>query len=89
MNPEHQAWNQLRSTGAAQLRPGFADRVLREVREKVEAAPSLISQFMVSAAMVALCFAAIAFVESRHAAADDSSNQWQEIATSSDAGFNQ
>jgi hypothetical protein len=29
MKPEHDAWNALRSHAAAQLRTGFADRVLR------------------------------------------------------------
>jgi hypothetical protein len=83
MNPETRAWESLRLHASAQLRSSFADHVLRITRQSVEAAPSVVSQFALSAATAALCFGAVAFFESRgtDAAADQTTlADWQEIA---------
>ena len=66
--------------------PHFADRVLRAARASIEAAPSLFGHFVLSAATVALCFAAIALFQTRAASgADDHSlADWQQIASTAD-----
>jgi hypothetical protein len=83
MNPESRAWDILRLHASAQLRTGFADRVLRAARQGVEAAPSLFSQFALCAATSALCFIAVALFEGRQTAAarDQNLADWQEIAS--------
>jgi len=85
MNPESRAWESLRYHAAAQLRTGFADRVLRAARQGVEAAPSIFSQFALSAATAALCYIAVAFFDGRrtNAASDRNLADWQEIASAS------
>jgi len=83
MNPESRAWESLRHHAAAQLRIGFADRVLRAARQGVEAAPSVFSQFALSAATAALCYMAVAFFDAHRANAVSDQNlaDWQEIAS--------
>ncbi len=88
MNPEsHEAktWAQLHAHAAAQLSPGFPDRVLRESRARAMAAPSLLRQFALSAATAALCFLAVAFVDARTSSAAASNlADWQQIASASE-----
>lgn len=89
MNPENQeakAWAILRSHGAAQLAPGFPDRVLRESLARAAAAPSLFGQFALSVATAALCFLAVAIFDARTSSAATETNQadWQQIASASD-----
>lgn len=89
MNPETQetkAWAILRSHGAAQLAPGFPDRVLRESRAQAAAAPSLFGQFALSAATAALCFVAVAIFDAQTSGPATASNQadWQQVASASD-----
>jgi hypothetical protein len=84
MNPEN-AWNSLRAHAAAQLKPGFPDRVLRAARAGAEAAPSLLGQFALSAATAALCFLAVALfnAQTTRAEAESSLAAWQDIASAS------
>ena len=92
MNPELRAWDSLRLHASAQLRTGFADRVLRAARQGVEAAPSVFSQFALSVATAALCFMAVAFFEARHtpAAREQNLADWQELASATaDSGLGQ
>ena len=91
MNPESRAWESLRLHASAQLRTGFADRVLRAARQGVEAAPSIFSQFALSAATAALCFMAVAVFEASHtsAASDQNLADWQDIASASDLSLGQ
>ena len=90
MNPETQAWNQLRERAAAQLPANFADRVLRAARAGIEAAPSLLGHFVLSAATVALCLAAIAFFQTRttSVADDHALADWRQIASTLDESGN-
>jgi hypothetical protein len=85
MNPESQAWHELRAAGAGCLRPGFADRVLRAAQ--VVTGPSLLSQFAFSAATAALCLWAIIFFQGRRSQSDFNRSlaDWQEVAVASDA----
>eukprot|EP01031_Cornospumella_fuschlensis_P048365 gene48365-59229_t len=55
MKTEPRAWAQLQRHAAAQIRPGFADRVVRAARAGAEAAPTLLSIFTLSAITAALC----------------------------------
>jgi len=89
MNPETQetkAWAILRAHGAAQLSPGFPDRVLRESRARALASPSLFGQFALSAATAALCFLAVAIFDAQNSSVATETNQadWQQIASASD-----
>ena len=111
MKTEDQAWRDLQSYAAAQLRTGFADRtlraalgpkdvtwgllsaqgsrqrpvgfaegVLRLARAAAEA-PSLTSQFVLSAATAAVCLAAVVLVQDRRAQLSDERNlaDWERI----------
>jgi hypothetical protein len=83
MNPESPAWQQLHQHAARQLRPGFADRVLRVARAGVEAAPSLLSQFLLCAATAATCFAAVALLQAHNSSTENQRSlaAWQDIAS--------
>jgi len=92
MNPETNAWESLRRHANAQIRPGFADRVMRVARQGVEAAPSIFSQFALCAATAALCFMAVAFFGAAPASDDNAQSlaDWQEIASATaDSGLAQ
>jgi uncharacterized membrane protein len=88
MNPEieSRAWSQLRSRAASRITPGFADRVLRAARAGVEAAPSILGQFLLGAATAAACALIVVLVHVRatHAQDDRSIEAWQAIASSAD-----
>lgn len=79
MKPESHAWLALNNRAAALLHPRFADRVLRAARE---AAPTLASQFALSAATAAVCLAVVCFVHNRMVAHETARNlaAWQEFA---------
>ena len=87
MKTETQAWSDLRSHAAAQLRPGFADRVVRAAQAGVKAVPSLTSIFALSAVTVAVCFLVVALSgDSARDAAENDFNLagWQRIADAAD-----
>jgi hypothetical protein len=86
MKPEDQAWVRLQEHGAAQLRPGFANRVLSAARAGVKSAPSLLGQFTLSAATAALCFLAVVLFHDQSIRNEESSNlaDWQQIASATD-----
>ena len=65
MKTETRAWAQLQRHASAQLRPGFADRVVRAARAGAEAVPSLLSIFTLSAATAALCLLAVTLLNTR------------------------
>jgi len=85
MKTEHHAWEQLQHVAAAQISPGFADRVLRVARVGVEAAPTFLSYCALSAATAALCLAAVAlFSPAGSTDGDKSTPGWQQIADEAD-----
>lgn len=79
MKPESYAWLALNNRAATLLRPGFAERVLRAARV---VAPTLASQFALSAATAAVCLVAVCFVHSRMVANETARNlaAWQAFA---------
>jgi hypothetical protein len=88
MNPENEhgnAWTALRARGGDRLPPGFADRVLREARDRVLSTPGPMSQFVLGAATAALCFLAVEVAAARNsrAAAEGNLADWQQIASAS------
>jgi hypothetical protein len=87
MKTETRAWAQLQCHASAQLRPGFADRVVRAARAGAEAVPSLFSIFALSAATAALCLLAVTLfnTSSRDKAESDFNLAgWQQIAADSE-----
>jgi hypothetical protein len=88
MNPDPQlrAWGLLQDQAAARIAPGFADRVLRAARAGVEAAPSLLGQFLLGAATAAACALVVVVVHTRsnHAQDQRSLADWREIASSAE-----
>jgi hypothetical protein len=78
--PAEDSWRALFSVGSRQLRPGFAERVLRAARAATEM-PSLASQFALSAATAAVCLGAVLFVHHQAVEAADERNlaEWQAI----------
>ncbi len=88
MNPEleNQAWRRLRTYAAGRISPGFAERVVRAARAGVEAAPSLLGQFLLGAATAAACALVVVVVHSRATRVQDESSlaDWQQIASSAD-----
>ncbi|HEY4988319.1 MAG TPA: hypothetical protein VII09_00855 [Opitutaceae bacterium] len=81
MKPEPLAWKRLQDHAAAQLSPGFPDRVLRAARE--HASPLFVAQFAMCAATAALCLGAVILFNARSTAADDANSLagWSEIAS--------
>lgn len=81
MKPEELAWIRLREHAASQIKPGFADRVLREARAKPS--PLFVSQFAMCAVTAALCLAAVALFRSQASGDEDASSLagWNEIAS--------
>ncbi len=80
MKTENQAWARLREHAAAQITPGFPDRVLRAARSA--ASPLLISHFVMCAATAAMCLVAVALYDARVSVDEDAKNiaGWGEIA---------
>ena len=78
--PQPETWRELAQVGARQLRPGFAERVMRAARAAAEM-PSLGSQFALSAATAAVCLGAVLFVHQRNVRAADERNlaEWQQL----------
>lgn len=75
----------LRDRGAAQLRPGFADRVLRAAQASTAAARAGLSPFAqlsLSAATLACCLLALFFVQLRFFDNDSERSiaEWQAFA---------
>ncbi|MGH7996273.1 MAG: hypothetical protein ACREFX_07975 [Opitutaceae bacterium] len=84
MNPESEAWQQLREKAAAQIRPGFADRVIRAARAAI--GPSAWSQFAIGAATAALCLIALAFFQASQGQGDrgQSLAGWRQVSQAAD-----
>jgi hypothetical protein len=80
MKTEELAWKRLHEHAAAQLSPGFADRVLRKAREA--SSPLLVSHFAMCAATAALCLVAVALYNAGSSSdeAAQSLAGWSEIA---------
>ena len=83
---EDRAWRALHARGAAQLGPGFADRVLRAARSAAENAPSLVGPLVLSVATAMLCFLAVAVFHTERVRAQSSRSlaDWQSIALAAD-----
>jgi hypothetical protein len=83
---EDRLWRQRQAHAATLLSPGFADRVLRAARAGLEAAPSLVGQFLLGAATAAACALVVIVIHSRATHAQDVRTlaAWKEIATSAD-----
>lgn len=87
MKTETRAWDQLQRHASAQLRPGFADRVVRTARARVEATPSLLSIFALSAVTAGVCLIAVMLFNSSArdtAESDFNLAGWQQIAADSE-----
>jgi hypothetical protein len=89
MNPERPdipAWAALSARGAARIRPGFAEEVLREVRRQKALEPSLGKLLALSAATAAVCLLAVALVDARRPSGGSAGTlaAWQQIASASD-----
>jgi hypothetical protein len=79
MKTEDQAWARLHERGASFLKPGFADRVLRDAG-RVET-PILVSHFAMCLATAALCLAAVMFFRGGNARENESALAgWNEVA---------
>jgi hypothetical protein len=83
---ETHAWAQLQHHASSRLSPGFADRVLRAARAGVEAAPSILGQFLLGAATAAACALIVVLVHVRTTRAEDnrSLEAWQAITSSAE-----
>lgn len=83
MNTEDQAWKSLRAHAAAQISPGFPDRVLRQAR--AQASPLFVTHFAMCAATAALCLLAVALYHARGSADEEAQSAagWNEIAAQS------
>jgi hypothetical protein len=84
--PDAAVWAQLRAHGAAQLRSGFAERVLRAARQ-IPGVPSLLDQFALCVATAALCVAAVLYMHARTARLENERNlaSWQQIVLEAQA----
>jgi hypothetical protein len=80
MKTENQAWALLREHAAAQIAPGFAERVLRAAR--IGASPLFIAHFAMCAATAAACLVAVALYHARASGDEDARSlaSWGEIA---------
>jgi hypothetical protein len=80
MRPENEAWARLRENAAAQISPGFPDRVLRAAR--TAASPLFVSHFIMCAATAAVCLVAVALYDARVSSDEDAQSVtgWGEIA---------
>ena len=79
--PSSETWRRFSAHGAAQLRPGFADRVLRAVRN-LPGVPSLLDQFAFSLGTAAVCAVTALYVHSQQVERENQRNlaSWQQIA---------
>jgi hypothetical protein len=77
-----EAWQQLNRHAAARIRPGFAERVLRAARDLKSSAPSLLDQFALGAATVAVCLIAVFVIHSRTSRLEEERAlaRWQALA---------
>ena len=75
----------LAAEGAASLRPGFAERVLRAARAAADL-PSFGTQFIWSAATAAACVVAVVFLHERNLRLADDRNlaEWRQLAAGVD-----
>jgi len=80
MKTEDQAWARLREHAAAQIAPGFPDRVLNAAR--TAASPLFVAHFAMCAATAAACLVAVALYHARGSGDEDSQSiaGWGEIA---------
>ena len=80
--PDASTWQQLSAHAAEQLRPGFAARVLRAARALPNAMPSFRDQLAFSAAVAAICVAAVVYVHARSTRLANERNlaDWQQFA---------
>ena len=71
----------MRAQGAAQIRPGFAARVLQAAR-RIPGAPSLADQFVLSMGTAAVCVLLFLLFQAGMARIEDDRNleSWQQIA---------
>ena len=71
----------MQAAAARQLRPGFAERVLRAARAAADM-PSLGSQFALSAVTAAICLGAVLFLHQHNNKVADERNlaEWQQMA---------
>ena len=78
MKPETEAWRQLEEHAAAQLRPGFAGRVLKAART---APPTFLASLTVSAATAAVVLLAVVVAHQRatRAATDRNLAYWRQL----------
>ena len=87
MNPnqESQAWSRLQAKAAGRLPHDFADRVLRAARAGIEAAPSILGQFLLGAATAAVCALVVVAFHSHATSVESARNlaDWQAISSSS------
>jgi hypothetical protein len=84
MNPEDRAWTLLHERAAAQLSPGFAQRVLVAARA-VASAPSILGQFTLGLATAALCFLAVTLYQSQRSSEENHNlADWQQITSATD-----
>jgi anti-sigma factor RsiW len=82
MKPEHEAWKRLHEHAAAQLTPGFPERVLRASRSRTRTPPLFVAHFAMCAATAAACLAAVALYQSGVSGDEDATSLagWNEIA---------
>ena len=80
MKTEHQAWEGLRRHAAAQIAPGFPERVLRAVRAR--SSPLFVAHFAMCAATAAMCLVAVALYHAGASGDEDAQSiaGWGEIA---------
>lgn len=78
MKPEAEAWRQLEEHAAAQIRPGFASRVLQAARQP---RPTFLAQLTVSAATAALFLLAVVIMHQRTTQAATNRNlaDWRQL----------
>jgi hypothetical protein len=86
MKTEDHSWQRLHEHAAAQITPGFADRVLRAARAGANATPLLMREFALCAATAALCLAAVVIYHATSAGDENARNLagWQEIVSQAD-----
>jgi hypothetical protein len=80
MRTENEAWARLREHAAAQITPGFPERVLRAAR--AGASPLFVSHFIMCVATAAACLAAVAVYDARVSSDDNAQSVagWGEVA---------
>ncbi|HEY1763401.1 MAG TPA: hypothetical protein VGF85_00670 [Opitutaceae bacterium] len=80
MRTENEAWARLRHYAAAQITPGFPERVLRAARAGTS--PLMVSHFLMCAATAAMCLVAVALYDARVSSDDNAQSVtgWGEVA---------